>query len=237
MIRSVVVFVIMICASLSTFAQEKEKKAARPDLPGSFLIDFGFNTGISSPDNWSEAFWGSRTVNLYYQYPFRFGRSKFSFVPGLGLGMERFKMDNNFTLSSDPGPDGNYELIPTDAPTFEVKKSMIIANYFDIPVEFRFDTHPEDIARSFNFAVGARAGFLFDGLTKVKYKEEGENKIRKDKQNHGLNEFRYGFYTRIGIAGFNVFMHYNTSPFFEKDKGPDMTKMNTMTIGISLNGF
>ncbi len=114
---------------------------------------------------------------------------------------------------------------------------MIVANYFDIPVEIRFDTRPDDIARSFNIAVGARAGVLLDAFTKIKYKQNGETKVIKDKQNHGLNDIRYGLYTRIGIGGFNWFFMYNSSSLFKTGEGPDMTTMNSFTAGISINGF
>ena len=59
----------------------------------------------------------------------------------------------------------------------------------------------------------------------------------KDKQNFGLNFLRYGVYTRIGIGAFNIFGFYNLSTLFDPDKGPENTKMNTFTVGISINGF
>ncbi|MEQ8423346.1 MAG: PorT family protein, partial [Cyclobacteriaceae bacterium] len=72
---------------------------------------------------------------------------------------------------------------------------------------------------------------------KIKYKEDGEVKKVKDKQSHGLNDIRYGLYTRIGIGGFNWFFMYNASSLFKTNKGPEMTEMNTFTAGISINGF
>lgn len=237
MISRVLVVLLLVTASLTTFAQEEVKKVARPDIPGTFLVDIGINQAVHEPENFSQGFWGSRTINLYYQYPLRFGRSKFSFNPGFGLSLERFKLKNNYSLNPKQDAEGTYALYDTDTVFSGVKKSMIVANYFEIPLEFRFDSKPEDIATSFNFAIGARVGVLFDALTKVKYKENGETKILKDKQNHGLNPFRYGVYTRVGVGGFNLFFIYNLSTLFEKDKGPDKTTMNTFTTGISINGF
>jgi hypothetical protein len=237
MISRVLVVLLLVTGSLVTSAQDKVKKVARPDIPGSFLVDIGVNRGVSSVENFKQGFWGSRTLNLYYQYPLRFGRSKFSFNPGLGVSLERFKLKNNYSLNPIPNTEGSYSLYNTDTVFSGVKKSMIVANYFEIPLEFRFDSKPEDVATSFNFAVGARAGILFDGLTKIKYKEDGETKTLKNKQNHGLNPFRYGVYTRIGVGGFNLFFTYNLTPLFEKDKGPDKTTMSTFTTGISINGF
>lgn len=114
---------------------------------------------------------------------------------------------------------------------------MLVTNYLEVPLEFRYDTRPNDIARSFSWAIGGRIGVLASSLMKVKYKEEGEMIKLKDKKSYGLNPIRYGVYTRIGIGGFNWFAFYNLSEMFEKDKGPEATMMNTMTVGISINGF
>lgn len=239
MIRSVVVFVLFACFSLSAIAQEATKKATRINIPGSFLVDIGVNRGVNAPDLFKTGFWGSRTLNLYYQYPIQIMNTKFSLVPGMGFGFDRYLMTNNRTLSPKVGTDGTYALVRADTVTLYpgTKKSMIVANYFDIPVELRFDTRPNDISRSFNVAVGARAGVLLDSFTKIKYKEDGETKIVKDKQNHGLNDIRYGLYVRLGIGGFNWFVQYNSSSLFKTDEGPNKTAMNTFTAGISINGF
>jgi len=239
MVRSLVALTLLLGVGFSAMAQENSKKATRINIPGSFLIDIGVNRGISTPQNFEQGFWGSRTVNLYYQYPIRIGHTKFSLVPGAGLGLERYKLNNNYTLNAKPGTDGTYALVKADTSILYpgTKKSMIVANYFDVPIEIRFDSRPEDLSRSFNLAIGARAGILIDAFTKLKYKQDGESKILKDKQNHGLNEIRYGFYTRIGVGGFAWFFHYNSSALFKTDKGPNKTTMNTFTAGISINGF
>ena len=114
---------------------------------------------------------------------------------------------------------------------------MIVTNYFELPVGFRFDSHPEDISRSFNITIGGRVGVLYDGFTKIKYREDGEKKTIKDKQFHGLNPYRLSLFSRIGVGGFHVFTYYNLLPLFEKNKGPQLTQMNTLTIGISIDGF
>ncbi len=251
-------FFILFSIATSLLAQEKTKKVYRPDIPGSFMIDFGFNSGIGKPLNWDQSFWGSRTLNIYYHYPIRIGETKFTFNPGGGFSFERFKFNNNYTLLPLAGSDGGYVLDNPGTPTnavnalginflqnASIRKSMLVSNYFDLmPIEFRFDTNPKDPARSFNVSVGGRIGFLIESHTKIKYSENGVNSTFKDKQQHGLNPLRYGFYTRVGIGNFNWFLQYNLSPYFATNKGPlnsstdsNHTIMNTMTIGISLNGF
>lgn len=216
-----------------------KKKTFRPDIPGSILVEFGFNfkSGIT-PADFQRSFWGSRTVNFYYQYPIRLFRSKFSLNPGIGLSLERFKFSNDYTLGRQPDTDGTYPLIPArDIYPGSINRSFIVNNYVETPIELRFDTSPEDIARSFNVSVGYRFGVLYDSFTKVDYRDNGEDKSLKDKQWHGMNRVRQALYGRLGIGGFSVVMYYNFTPLFASGKGPEETAMNTYTIGISINGF
>jgi hypothetical protein len=238
--RSIFTSFIILVFTFSLQAQDKERKAVRPDLPGSFIIEFGFNRAQgSTPANFDQGLWGSRTLNLYYQYPIRLWKSKFSYNPAFGLSFERYKLTNNYTLTRKPEPDGSYALRPAselDMPNAD--KSMLIMNYIDfMPAELRFDTKPDDPARSIHIAAGARVGFLFESHTKVNYSEGGEDKTFKDKQQHGLSSFRYGVYSKIGIGSFSLFGYYNLTPVWQENKGPSQTKMNTLTVGISLSGF
>jgi hypothetical protein len=226
--------------SFSIQAQEKQSKAKRPDLPGSFIIEFGFNRGVGTkPTKFDQGFWGSRTLNLYYQYPIRIKNTKFSYNPGLGFSFERYSLTNNYTLTRRPEADGTFALRPaTEFDIPNAQSSMIVMNYIDfMPAEVEFFTNPEDKARSFHISGGARIGVLFESHTKVDYTEGGENKTFKDKQNHGLANFRYGVYSRIGVGFFSLYGYYNLSPVFEPNKGPEQTQFSTLTFGISLSGF
>ncbi|CAN5255225.1 hypothetical protein BH09BAC3_BH09BAC3_19840 [soil metagenome] len=254
-LRSLVVLGL-ISAGLSGYSQEQQptaekitevpavspvkKKSSRPDIPGSIVIELGINlkNGAVPPD-FQKGLWGSRTLNIYYQYPFRLFKSHFSFVPGIGLSLERWKFTNNYTLNPKPAVNGYYELIPAKNlyPGASIDRSQLVNNYFEMPIEFRYDTNPEDIARSFHFVVGGRIGVLYDSFTKIDYIENSESKSNKDKQWHGMENFRYGMYGRVGLGGFSIFTYYNISPMFQPNKGPLGTQMNSVTIGISVNGF
>jgi Outer membrane protein beta-barrel domain len=260
MIRSALVLLTFL--SIASLAQAQTATKSRPNIPGSFIVDLGLNGTIGSPDLWKQGLWGSRTLNLYYQYPIRFGRTRFSFNPGIGVSLERFKWKEAVTLTDPREANANaqvekYEFIDSRLLFPNPKKTMFINNYLEIPLEIRFDTKPEDIGRSFNVALGVRGGWLFDSSIKMKYKEDGQTKKNKDKQDWGTTQFRYGVYSRVGIGGFNVFGFYNLTPLFQKDLAPSQngtlvqsganigqpigtttpTTMTTFTIGISINGF
>lgn len=258
MTRRALVLLTFVLIASSTFAQTSTTTKKRPNIPGSILLDFGFNGVLNKPDLWKEGILGSHTINIYYQYPIRFGRSHFSFNPGVGFSFERFRWKNNIYLVNPKEANANFQVEKYEfgAAKYQYpnpKKPILGTNYLDIPLEIRFDSKPEDISRSFNVALGVRGGWMYNSFQKIKYKEDGQNKKVKDNQNFALTQLRYGLYTRIGVGAFNFFVFYNMTPLFQSNKGPFPTgkieepniiqggsagtTMNTFTAGISLNGF
>lgn len=240
MFRTISASFLLLFIAFSLQAQEKKQRVKRPDLPGAFLIEFGFNRAQgSTPANFEQGFWGSRTLNLYYQYPIRLWNTKFSYRPTFGLSLERYKLTNNYTLDKLVSGDGTYRLLPaSELGMPNADKSMVIMNYLEImPAEFRFDTKPNDPARSIHVTAGIRLGVLFETHTKVNYSVNGESVTAKDAQSHGISPVRFGYYGKVGIGSFSLFGYYNATPIFQENKGPNQTKMNTLTIGISLSGF
>lgn len=243
------VLIFLTIMSLTAVAQTEtpKKMSRRPDIPGTFALEFGFNQDLSGPDQFSLNFYGSRTVNLYYQYDFRILNSSFSFVPGIGLSLERFKFGNENTLAHDENDLESMVMItPADAGFSAVKKSQLITNYIDVPLEIRYSTNPDDPARSFKISVGGRVGYMYDSFTKIKHKENSELKKLKNKEDFNLTKFRYGLTARIGVGNLSLFGYYNLTPLFEEGKGlsditaPDTSVKNdfsTLTIGISLASF
>lgn len=240
MLKKLSLFLGFTILSLSVLAQtegntEKTSKRGRPDIPGTFTVEFGFNQGINKPDTLFEAsFWGSRTVNIYYQGDFRIGKSKFSFHPGIGLGLERYKFKNNHNLAYITDSE-EVEFVPS--PFSNTKKSMLVMNYFDIPMDFRFTLNPDDPNRSFKVTIGGRFGVLYDSFRKFKYREDGETKKLKDKQDYNLNPIRYGVSLKVGMGNFHLFSYYDFSPKFETDLGPSKTDMTNLVFGISISAF
>ena len=245
-VRAVVLF-ILVGLTIPSMGQDvvevspdTPKKSWKPDIPGSIMVEFGWNfkNGVV-PSDFQKSWWGSRTLNIYYHYPFRILKSRISFNPGIGFSLERFKFTNNYTLPFEADPDdGTYPLIPAaDIYPGTIQRSFIVNNYIEAPLEFRYDSKPDDIARSFNVSLGWRVGILYDAFTKVDYTHNGEDKSMKDKQWHGMNRWRQGVYLRAGYGGFGASFYYNYTPLFEAGKGPEMTKMNTVTVTLFVNGF
>lgn len=258
MIKKYASIAILVTLAYGAIAQTTEpatKKTARPDIPGTFTLELGVNRMTEQADKLKHGLWGSRTLNVYYQYDMQIAKSKFSFHPGIGFGMERFKLlsaslgKTNPTLTYDA--NGNTIFVPSanyiyDGDTlgqidlsgsYRTKKSMLAMNFIDIPVELRFSTNPDDPARSFKIGVGGRVGYLINAHTKIRYREDGEIKKLKDQQDFNLSRFRYGVFMKVYIGNFNFFGYYNLNPLFESNKGPAQTKAQIYTIGISLSSF
>lgn len=218
-----------------------QKEGDQPDIPGTFTLELGLNSALSAPKKFDAALWGSRTANIYYQYEFRIMESKFSIVPGIGLSLERFKFKNGAIMGYDED-DSLKLLLPAETPMTGLKKSQLVTNYLEIPLELRFSTNPSDPGRSFKVSVGGRIGYMYDSFNKIKYKDtDGETKQLKDKQDWNLTKLRYGVYGKLGLGNFNLFGYYNLTPLFEAGKGPGeggaVNDFQTITVGISLSAF
>jgi hypothetical protein len=256
--------IVLLFFTTVAFAQNTEpaKKTKRPDIPGTFVVELGVNRLTSKPNEVKYGLWGSRTANVYYQYDMRIMNSKFSFHPGIGLSMERFKfmsynqyysndtvrLDNPTLIFDNAGNtrfqdfghvlyDGDTLGQPNWASTLTTKKSMLVTNYIDVPLELRFSTKPDDPARSFKIAIGARIGYLLNTSTKIKYKENGDLKKLQNHNDYNLTRFRYGAQMKVFIGNFALFGYYNLTPLFKENKGPAATDTQTWTAGIALHSF
>lgn len=244
-------FAILFALSFAAAAQVSEPNAEsaygyqnegdQPDIPGTFTLELGLNNALNAPGKFDAALWGSRTINVYYQYEVRIMESKFSIVPGIGLSLERWKFKNGAILGYDED-DSLKLLLVNETPMTGLKKSQLVTNYLEIPLELRFSTNPSDPGRSFKVGVGGRIGYLYDSFNKIKYKDtDGETKQLKDKQDWNLTKLRYGVYGKIGFGNFSFFGYYNLTPLFEEGKGPGeggtVADFQTITVGISLSAF
>lgn len=243
-------FLLLFALSLPAAAQISEPNAesayapprpgTTPNLPGTFTLELGINNALDAPDRFDLGLWGSRTINVYYQHELRIAQSKFSLVPGIGLSLERFKFKNGATLAYNDN-DSLKLLLPAETGMTSLRKSQLITNFVDVPIELRFSSNPSDPGRSFKVSIGGRIGYMYDAFTKLKYREDGETKQLKDKQNWNLNRFRYGVSAKVGIGNFSLFGYYNLTPLFKEGEGPYennvATDFQTVTVGISLSAF
>jgi hypothetical protein len=247
----------LFLASLAAFAQTDTtpatapaaatppaKRYSRPDIPGTFAIEIGVNRAMDAPAKFDQGFWGSRTLNFYYTRDMRLFKSRLFFVPGVGFSFERYKFVNGRTIGYANTNATEVSLLTGTEAGYPVnlKKSMLVTNYFEVPVELKYMSRPEDPAKSFRISVGGRIGYMYDALTKVKYSEDGENKKVKNNQNYNLTRLRYSLSAHVGIGNVSFFGYYNFTPLFEDKKGPKNddgtnTTIPSFTLGLSISAF
>jgi hypothetical protein len=252
MINKLAGILILSILSFQAIGQDTEPavqvkpKSSRPNIPGSFALEFGFNLDVAPPSTWRLQFFGCRTFNIYYQYDFRIMNSKFFVTPGIGLSLERFQFSNDaIVFYPEDNRDSVLMASPETVGLSNIKKSLLVTNYIEVPLEIKWMANPEDPSRSFKTSIGGRIGYMYDSFTKVKYRGEGETNLLKAKSNYNLNRFRYGVTGKIGFGNFSVFGYYNLSTLFENNKGlyepgaepRSPVNFNTWTIGLSLSSF
>jgi hypothetical protein len=224
--------IITIFQSFLVAAQTKSTKG-RPDVPGTLLLELGFNLASQTPEDFKTAALGSRTLNVYYQYPIQLPifQKKISIVPGIGFGFDRYKFSNNYTLTYESGD------LTMSKMGLAISKSQFITNYFDVPIEIMYTKKVDDPNRSLKVSLGFRTGVLMNAFTKIQYNDDGTAIKLKTKQGWDVNTLRYGPYAKVGFGNLSLFTYSNMSTLFKTDKGPDENNINTLTVGISLGGF
>jgi Outer membrane protein beta-barrel domain len=216
--------------------------AQRPDLPGHLIFDLGLNSWSKTPVGADMNLWKSKDLNITYLFDLPLGDGGFTFTPGVGISLEKFAFDNNTTLTSTITNSGartidvaQLETIYINAKSFE--RSKLATNYIDVPLEFRWYARGTNYGQGFRAAIGGKVGMLYSSYTKVKMEDEARDpKMVKDRQDYGVNQFRYGILARIGWGGIGMFSYFELSNKFDNPPpGGENTK--TISFGISLTGF
>lgn len=206
--------------------------AARPDFPGTLKLDIGFNFLSGAPESMELNWWGSKSVDIYYMYDIPIANSRFTFNPGIGLGLEKYRFENAVTLAATP--EGT---VVNPIEGVEVQKSKLAANYLDIPLEVKFHFSKNNPERGLKLAVGGKIGVLYGSHMKVKFDEGGETKKLKQKESFGLNPIRYGATARLGLGSFNLFYYHGFSELFESGEAPEGAAITPYKFGLSITLF
>ncbi|GGF19422.1 porin family protein [Echinicola rosea] len=232
---------------LSVYAQKKEAinpLKGRPDLKGDLFLDFGFNM-LTNNDaaEMSRRFFPSKTVNIYFQRPINLGeKSGFTLNPGIGFGLDKLAFKNDLMLVNDPDKGTNasklVEVEDVYGEGISVNKNTTALNYIDVPIELRYHFNRSDYQQGFRIALGGKVGVLYEAHTKVKYTDaDGLEQKVKTSGDLGLNKFRYGVYTRVGLGGFNLWAYYGLNEVFKTGQGPYETEAKQFNFGMSVALF
>ncbi|MDQ3534522.1 MAG: PorT family protein [Bacteroidota bacterium] len=211
--------------------QNIERAEASPNFPGSLRIGLGLSFLRNAPEDMNMGWWKSRSVDIFYIGDMPLGNSRFTFNPGIGLGIERFGFVRHITLNSTS--EGT---VITDIGELNPSKSLLNSNYVDIPLELKYHFGANEFT-GFNVAIGGRVGYLIDAKTKVNYEDRGELVKLKTKETYNLNRLRYGVTARIGLGRFNLYYYQNLSPLFKNNSGIADNDIYHYKFGLSFAAF
>jgi len=167
-------------------------------------------------------------VNVYGMYNYMFGKSNFSFSPGIGIGVHNLYNNTipHFDLANDSTA---FEKIHD---SISYKRSKLTTTYFDIPLEIRFKSK-----KDLRFALGFKFGFLIKMHSKFKGNDPAWGNhlvINKTSSIKYAEKNRYGLIARFGYKWINLMGYYSLSTLFQKGKGPEMYPIS---VGVSIIPF
>ncbi len=149
---------------------------------------------------------------------------------GMGLQWNFFNLSQNVELYQDQQGVTQAKLIDTKIKKF--KRNNLNMAYLTIPaiIGFKIPTNKKDIS----FGVGVTGSMRLWSKHKQKYIEDGEKHKYKLRDDFGLTPFRYGVTARVGYGSIGIFVDYQLTPLFKKDKGPELYPIS---IGLRLFNF
>ncbi len=162
-----------------------------------------------------------------------FGSSNFSL--GYGLAYTSNNYQSNLRIEIDEAT-GHSRFTAIDE-SIDYEENKLTIQYFEIPVELRFRSRPNEEGNFFRWYVGARGGIRFNAYHKL----ENDNITRRHYHPDELNRWRAGVYTRIGYGLVSLYGYYGLLDIFDYDhddavNGLDVNGINSLAVGLSL-GF
>ena len=158
----------LLAFTLNAQAQEsapttpKTPIGGRPNIPNDLSIEFGLNQLTNRPADLALNLFGSRTLNVFYQKPFKiFGeQSGFVLSPGIGIATNKFsfKDDENLFQSSTLKAESSVlkDVKSVYGTSIDVKTNNLAVNYLEVPVDLQYNVNKKDYSKSFRVSLGAR---------------------------------------------------------------------------------
>jgi hypothetical protein len=188
------------------------------------VFDLFYNTWLGKTGG-VKTKWNSIGFNVNFMFDIPFNhKSTASFA--IGLGFSHYNVVYNGMLQVDA--NYTYTTLSTLSSTMNVRKqNKFVANYLQIPIEFRFRTPG---VNHFKFHLGAVVGVRLNSFERWK---EGNLKF-KQFNFPDINRFRYGVTARIGIRNWSIYAAYFISDLFNNKMS---SKLNPLCVGISISLF
>lgn len=226
-------------------ANAQTKSSTGADLTGRaadhLMFQFGTDTWLNTPDSVKLGGGTSRHFNIYFMYdkPFK-SNNKFSVAYGGGIGTNNIFFDNhtNVDLKSTAA---TLPFRKIDASANHFDKVKVATVYLQAPLEIRYYSNPANPGKSWKYAAGVKAGFLFKSYTKSKNWVNstgssiyGKSYIVKESNKRFFNATDITLTGRAGYGIFSFDIGYSVTGVLRDGYGP---VMNNFSAGITISGL
>ncbi len=194
------------------------------------FLDNDFSMSRTSENQFMDLNTGrSWNVNLnFQQVSLGIIGNRFGLVSGLGIEFNNYQFDGNNSIMEEAGV-----IVSKEFPTISLTKSKLTATYLNVPLLLELQIGGEKRSKRVYISGGIIGSLKLGSHTKVVYLEDGKKKREKDQDDYNINPLRYGLTARIGYKNLEVYSYYYPTPFFEKNKGPELYPFS---VGLSV-GF
>jgi len=201
-----------------------------------FYVDLGMNnyfeSGALPNDNnrpYALKTWGLNYISFSSAVQNQLGKSLF--VEGaLSLSWNNLKFENSATQIYKT--DSTITFAPNISPNISPIKSKLVVSYLTasfLPfLEYASSSNSSSKRR---FGLGVYGGIRLWTYTKTVFREDGDKKKNRERDDYDINSLRYGIRGLMGFNRINFFFNYDLSPLFNTEKGPDL---NLISFGISI---
>ena len=236
-------FPALLLISIAGMAQETPKKTKdnkpKIDLTGRpndhFLLQVGYTQWTNLPDTLSTSGL-SKSLNAYLMMDFPFKNNpRLSMAFGPGIGSDHILFTKRRI--------GIKEIAPTLAftnvqDTNHYKKTKLATVYLEAPIEFRFNSDPEN-NKGFKWAVGVKVGTLLNAHTRnTKWESRSGNLLNdyvmKESSKRFFNRTRLVAQGRLGYGHIGLYASYQLTTVIKDGFGP---AVRPLTIGLTISGL
>ena len=226
-------------------ANAQTKSSTGADLTGRaadhLMFQFGTDTWLNTPDSVKLGGGTSRHFNIYFMYdkPFK-SNNKYSVAYGGGIGTNNIFFDNHTNVDlKSTAATLPFRKIDANANHFDKVKVTTI--YLQAPLEIRYFSNPANPGKSWKYAAGVKAGFLFKSYTKSKNWVNsagnsiyGKSYIVKESNKRFFNATDITLTGRAGYGIFTFDVGYTVTGVLRDGYGP---VMNKFSAGITISGL
>ena len=229
--------------------ERKPKKFSGSKTSFVSAFDFGINNYLEDgkfPDENNQQYtvrpWGSWYVGIMPTWQTHIA-GKFALDYGGGISWYNFKFQDPRTrlVKGDDGvifDQWDVELQSSKSKLTVVHLNAHFVPMFDFGYKSSIRTYDDGFAQKrtrfrrngFRIGVGGYVGTRIDSWQKHVWRSTGHKSRTREKDNFYLNNLRYGARFIVGFSEVDIFVNYDMSSLFAKDRGPEL---NAITFGLS----